>query len=228
MNDMEDKELQELFAAKRTVEANRRRQEELRRLIEATEETATTPARVRRLWPVWAGAAAAAVALLLLTLPALFGGDGAAPQQVAGTEVPEVVLPQAQPAETEMPRETGNSRESRNTRSSRESRISIESSSSEAAPQARPLEEEAPSPTPAPTFEDSPVLVVPSAIEEVIETAAPAPRVMRRQSSLIACTEGCTAPEGTNETPSNSNVKVNFFSNENYADATIHTFKINK
>ena len=46
---MEDKELQELFAAKRTAEANRRRQEELRRLLEASAAPKT-----RRLWPVWA------------------------------------------------------------------------------------------------------------------------------------------------------------------------------
>ena len=33
---MENKDLQELFAAKRTTEANRRRQAELRRKLEAT------------------------------------------------------------------------------------------------------------------------------------------------------------------------------------------------
>lgn len=51
---MEDKELQELFAAKRTSEANRRRQEALRRMMEAS-----TVKKSRRLWPVWFGAVAA-------------------------------------------------------------------------------------------------------------------------------------------------------------------------
>ena len=63
--DMENKELQELFAAKRTTEANRRRQEELRRKLEASAAPAA-PAKSRRLWPVWAGAAAASIALLIV------------------------------------------------------------------------------------------------------------------------------------------------------------------
>ncbi len=67
MNNMEDKELQELFDAKRTVEANRRRQEALRQLIEAR-AAEEAPAKVRKLWPVWTGAAAAAVALLLVSI----------------------------------------------------------------------------------------------------------------------------------------------------------------
>jgi hypothetical protein len=56
---MEDKELQELFAAKRTVEANHRRQQKLTAAIGATRQK-------RTLWPIWAGAAAAAVAAVLL------------------------------------------------------------------------------------------------------------------------------------------------------------------
>lgn len=78
---MEDKELHELFAAKRTVEANRRRQEELRHLL----ETSATP-KSRRLWPVWAGAAAAVLLLLLITLPVLFRQPETAPLLVAQSE----------------------------------------------------------------------------------------------------------------------------------------------
>ena len=234
---MEDKALQELFAAKRTVEANRRRQEELRRLIESAAEQESRPATatVRRLWPVWACAAAAAVALLLLTLPALLGGDDSQPELVAGTEVPEVELPQAAPAEEETPKETVNSRESRlprdsrisrETRETRETRISRKPSPSEAAPQARPQEEVQP---PAAPSLPEPVIETAPAIEKTAETIAPTPRrVMRRQSTLIACTDGCSAPEGTQETPANSNVKVNLFPTTNYADATIHTFVISK
>lgn len=72
---MEDKELQELFAAKRTVEANRRRQETLHQMI-------STP-KNRRLWPVWALSAAACLALLLITLPPLFRSETEEPLLVA-------------------------------------------------------------------------------------------------------------------------------------------------
>ena len=84
---MEDKELQELFAAKRTAEANRRRQEELRRLLEASAAPEAAP-KTRRLWPVWASAAAAAILLLLLTLPVLFRQPEAAPLLMARNETP--------------------------------------------------------------------------------------------------------------------------------------------
>jgi hypothetical protein len=84
---MEDKELQELFAAKRTAEANRRRQEELRRLLEASAAPEAAP-KTRRLWPVWASVAAAAILLLLLTLPVLFRQPEAAPLLMARNETP--------------------------------------------------------------------------------------------------------------------------------------------
>lgn len=80
---MEDKEMQELFAAKRTVEANRRRQEELRRMMEASATKKT-----RRLWPVWVGSAAAAVLLLLLATPVLFRQSETAPIQLAKNTEP--------------------------------------------------------------------------------------------------------------------------------------------
>lgn len=79
---MENKELQELFAAKRTTEANRRRQEELRQQLEATAAPAA-PARSRRLWPVWAAGIAASIALVLLTMPSLFRRAGEQPVLMA-------------------------------------------------------------------------------------------------------------------------------------------------
>lgn len=79
---MENKELQELFAAKRTTEANRRRQEELRQQLEAATAPAA-PARSRRLWPVWAAGIAASIALVLLTMPSLFRRAGEQPVLVA-------------------------------------------------------------------------------------------------------------------------------------------------
>lgn len=79
---MENKELQELFAAKRTTEANRRRQAELRQQLEAT-ATPAAPAKSRRLWPVWAAGIAASIALVLLTMPSLFRRAGEHPVLVA-------------------------------------------------------------------------------------------------------------------------------------------------
>ena len=79
---MENKELQELFAAKRTTEANRRRQAELRQQLEATAAPAA-PAKSRRLWPVWAAGIAASIALVLLTMPGLFRRAGEQPVLVA-------------------------------------------------------------------------------------------------------------------------------------------------
>ena len=214
MNNMEDKELQELFDAKRTVEANRRRQAALRQLIEAraSESSAPAPAKVRKLWPVWTGAAAAAVALLLLTLPALFKSEEALPTLVAETEVPEVRVVE----------ETGLS-----STTSPSSLTSPARKVREAVPQAQPEEEVLPEATPSlpePIIEEAP------ATEETVlpmETVAPSPRVMRRQSTLIACTEGCKAPEGTAET-SSRNVQVNLFPSENYADAAIYSIPIKK
>ena len=84
MSTMEDKELQKMFAAKRTVEANRRRQEELRNML-----SATAAPKSRRLWPVWLGSAAACITLLLITLPVLLRSETAAPLLVAtATELP--------------------------------------------------------------------------------------------------------------------------------------------
>lgn len=79
---MENKELQELFAAKRTTEANRRRQAELRQQLEAT-AAPTAQAKTRRLWPVWAAGIAASIALVLLTVPGLFRRAGEQPVLVA-------------------------------------------------------------------------------------------------------------------------------------------------
>lgn len=79
---MENKELQELFAAKRTTEANRRRQAELRQQLEAT-AAPTAQAKTRRLWPVWAAGIAASIALVLLTVPGLFHAESEQPVLVA-------------------------------------------------------------------------------------------------------------------------------------------------
>ena len=83
---MENKELQELFAAKRTTEANRRRQAELRQQLEAT-AAPTAQGKTRRLWPVWAAGIAASIALVLLTVPGLFHAE---------SEQPSILMAQAE------------------------------------------------------------------------------------------------------------------------------------
>lgn len=165
---MNDKELEQLFEAKRTAEANRRRQEELTRMINAKAK------RTRPLWPAWAGAVAAGIAVLLLTLPALFRTEATAPVLVAQTEVPEVtILPETTPEEVPAP-----------------------STRQKAVRKAETVE----------TIEGIEAIKAIDNTEHIesiesthsIETIQPtepvptAPRVHRRSSTLLACTEGCT------------------------------------
>ena len=201
---MEDKELQQLFDAKRTTEANRRRQEELAAMIAGKSK------RTRPLWPVWVGAAAACIAVLLITMPALFRSETVAPVQVAQTEVPEITI---QPETT-----------------------------TEEVPTLRPKQKVAKKAETIETIETIERIETIDNIEhiETIETInsiesihptepAPAPtrRVMRRTSTLLACTEGCSAPAGIKERPSN-NIQIEFFCAQEYADATVYTFANNK
>ena len=165
---MEDKELQELFAAKRTTEANRRRQEELTRMINAKAK------RTRPLWPAWAGAVAAGIAVLLLTLPALFRTEATAPVQVAQTEVPEVaILPETTPREVPAP-----STRQKAVRKAEAVETIEEIEAIEAIDNTEPIE----------SIEST------HSIETIqpTEPVPTAPRVHRRSSTLLACTEGCT------------------------------------
>lgn len=83
---MEDKELQELFDAKRTTLANQHRQERMAAALGAGKQK-------RSLWPLWVGtAAAAAVAIVLLLRPASQVIIDDTPIQVAHTIAP--VLPE--------------------------------------------------------------------------------------------------------------------------------------
>lgn len=83
---MNNKELEQLFEAKRTVETNRRRQEELAKALKAV-----AAPRSRRLWPLWTTSAAAGIALLLMTLPSLFGNHDTETVTVAQTELPPTI-----------------------------------------------------------------------------------------------------------------------------------------
>ena len=165
---MEDKELQELFAAKRTTEANRRRQEELTRMINAKAK------RTRPLWPAWAGAVAAGIAVLLLTLPALFRTEATAPVLVAQTEVPEVtILPETTPEEVPAP-----STRQKAVRKAETVETIEEIEAIEAIDNTEPIE----------SIEST------HSIDTIqpTEPVPTAPRVHRRSSTLLACTDGCT------------------------------------
>lgn len=171
---MEDKELQELFEAKRTAEANRRRQEELARMINAKAK------RTRPLWPAWAGAVAAGIAVLLLTLPALFRTEATAPVLVAQTEVPEVtILPETTPEEVPAP-----STRQKAVRKAETVETIEEIEAIEAIDNTEPIE----------SIESSHSIETIQPTEPVLT----APRVHRRSSTLLACTDGCniiTVPE---------------------------------
>lgn len=198
---MEDKELQELFAAKRTAEANRRRQEELAAMI------AGKAKRTRPLWPVWAGAAAASIAILIFALPSLFRTESSMPVEIARTETPEIVLPETTTEETTPIYAKPTAHKAKNT-----STISLPQEDVE--PQA--IEEEQ---QPMPTVEQ------PTQEEET--PTAPVRRVMRRTSTLIACTEGCPDPVGIKERKS-TNIQIDFSAPQEYADATLITIGRNK
>ena len=198
---MEDKELQELFAAKRTVEANRRRQEELTAMI------AGKTNRTRPLWPVWVGAAAASIAILIIALPALFRTDNSIPIEIAQTETPEIILSENTTEEATPICAKPIANKTKNT-------AIITLPQEDVAPQV--IEAEQPMP------------VVEQPKQEEEETpAAPVRRVMRRTSTLIACTEGCTLSEGTNERK-DRNIEVTFFAENANTNNIIYSFEINK
>ena len=162
---MNDKEFEQLFEAKRTSEANRRRQEELARMINAKAK------RTRPLWPAWAGAVAAGVAILLMTLPALFRSEEAAPIQVAQTEVPEVtILPETTPEDIPAP-----STKQMAVRKAETIETLEEIETIETIDNIEPIE---------------PIKSIDSI--NSTKTIESAPRVHRRSSTLLACTEGCT------------------------------------
>lgn len=82
---MEDKELQELFAAKSTVEANRHRQEKLAEMITGQ------PTTKSRRWPLWATSIAAGIAVLLMTMPQLFRSNSTEEPMLAQTQEMAVI-----------------------------------------------------------------------------------------------------------------------------------------
>lgn len=181
---MEEKELQQMFEAKRTAEANRRRQAELARLIEAQGAP-----KSRRMWPVWAGAAAASVALVLITLPLLMRSEATEPVLVAQAEVPAV---DASPAPSPLQPPTSDLRPP-----------------TSAAPQGEParVARTQPSAAEAPVVEEEALAeeeVAPAPVETPAEihvaepkpAEAPKPRIHRRTSTRMVSVQSARRKEG--------------------------------
>ena len=201
---MEDKELQALFNAKRTVEANRRRQEELRKLM-----AASAAPKSHRLWPVWALSAAASIALLLITMPLLFRSETVAPLLVA--ETTEIPTPKENP-NTNITSTISKTRIIRTPRISRTSR-------STATPDAPLLLAEADEPQPEPvlTVESKPVET--NEPEETTDT----PTIHRRTSTRLANSGNIvtiqTEPSGF------QNLLASVFASEPSTDITLKTIE---
>lgn len=172
---MENKELQELFAAKRTTEANRRRQAELRQQLEAT-AAPTAQAKTRRLWPVWAAGIAASIALVLLTVPGLFHAESE--QQALVAEAGEAIeaIDTIEAIETIETIETINPKPAKTYHSTAAVLAAAEE-------EARPdLETETEEPT-IPTFEAPAIELADNATPE--PPASNAPRIHRRTSTSM-------------------------------------------
>ena len=194
--------MQQLFEAKRTTEANRRRQEELAAMI------GHKARHSRPLWPVWIGAAAASIALFIIVLPMMSGRIEDSPIQMANTVIPEVVVPQPAPVADNSPQPR-----------------------KKTAPKANIAK-------PVPIMQEDTILPAEGTIETTVhsiplieqeeeETFEQKPRVMRRTSTILACTDGCPEPEGYQE-PSKRNIHIEFIGSQQYAEATSYTITINK
>lgn len=197
---MEDKELQALFDAKRTVEANRRRQEELRKLM-----AASAAPKSRRLWPVWALSAAACLALILITLPMLFRSESTEPVLVAeATEIPTI-------------------KEEPDTSITSPTRITSKTSSTR---KHIPLPEEVILLAEAEKPQSEPVIIMkpmPVETEEPEETIDNGPRIHRRTSTRLANSDNIvtiqTEPSGF------QNLLASVFGSETSTPVTLKTIE---
>ncbi|MBR5093281.1 MAG: hypothetical protein IKX32_07415 [Bacteroidales bacterium] len=214
---MNDKELEQLFEAKRTSEANRRRQEELARMINAKAQ------RTRPLWPAWAGAVAAGIAVLLLTLPALFRTSNDTPMLASNTTFPQSEKPahtisSPKVGEGDRPQGGGGVCQTTNKHTPPTTlRVATPSN----------LEGE-----PADAIEE-PILIVepePMETEEPKEIINIAPRVHRRNSTLLACTDGCTiitVPEDSQTQSTDlQQLLAEAFGSKNNEPLTLKTFEL--
>jgi len=181
---MEEKELQQMFEAKRTAEANRRRQAELARLIEAQGAP-----KSRRMWPVWAGAAAASVALLLVTLPLLMRSEATEPVLVAQTEVPAV---DASPAPSDLqPPTSALQPPSSPTPAAKTVRVAGKKPATVAKPTIETVEE-----AEVVVEDESTPIVIETPTAEPAPAEAPKPRIHRRASTRMVSVQTARRKEG--------------------------------
>ena len=201
---MEDKELQELFDAKRTTEANRRRQDELAAMIRHKAR------QTRPLWPVWITSAAAAIALLIVVMPSLFSGNKTVPIQVAQVDIPE-----ASPSPMKKADAT--------------SQASAHPDGITKRPSAKASSEAADTMETLNATEDTKPERIIDTTPLPADTApfVPAPRIMRRTSTMLACTDGCPEPADYKE-PAKKHTHIEFFSSQQLAEATAYTITFNK
>lgn len=205
---MEDKELKQLIDAKRTTEANRRRQEQLARMIEA--EGAP---KSRRLWPIWAGGIAASIALGVITLPVLMRSEATEPTLIAQTEVPAVeeedlVIEEPAPAPQPKPGTATRTR-----RAATAKPIALKEEAEESEPTAEMLPESTPT-----VAEET----VGAPAAEPIPAAPPKPRIHRRTSIRMVSVQ----ETARKERPSARHLLADVFGTEESAPLTLKKIEL--
>jgi hypothetical protein len=180
---MKDKELQELFAAKRTTEANRRRQEELAAMIGHK----SGKGKIRPLWWFISSAAAAVFAAVLLVRP-FFSSTEEMP--IIAQANPTTVIAAEPDATNEAPAlflqspTVAPARPERRQREVSSLEVAVEqflAESNERLGQDIPKEES---------------FVEEAFKEPPLETAAP---VRRRLTNNLACVKGCARPKSSTQ-----------------------------
>lgn len=208
---MEDKELQELFDAKRTVEANQRRQEQMAAMIGAK----ASP-KSHRLWPLWITSAAAGIALLLITIPSLFSRQETDTMIVA--QAPDIEL--AEESEIDIAETV-----TQNHGTVNNTRITPNTPSYQINP--------IPPSTPDPTVPDTELSdVTPASVESPVhleqpsaEPAPTAPRIHRRSSTRLGSTNNTNTKR--QERPELRQILADVLgSSDNDSQTTLKTFDI--
>lgn len=214
---MEDKELQELFDAKRTVEANRRRQEQLAALTGAN-----AVSKSRRLWPLWVASAAAGIALLLMTIPSLFNRHE--PDPIIVAQAPDIELtkePENDIAETvthnyQIVQTTPNTLSNPNNQSIQ----NIQSNQSDLITPTSPAPDTELSNEPSESVEPAMNLEQPS-----VESAPTAPLIHRRSSTRLGSTNNTTIKR--HERPELRQILADVLGNDdNNSQVTLKNFDI--
>lgn len=208
---MEDKELQELFDAKRTIEANQRRQEQLAAMI-----SAKASPKNHRLWPLWVTSAAAGIALLLMTIPSLFSRQETDTMIVA--QAPDIEL--TEESEIDIPETV-----TQNHGTVNNTRITPNTPSY----QINPITPSTPDPTVPDTelSDATPASVEPPVHldQPSVEPAPTAPRIHRRSSTRLGSTNNTNTKR--QERPELRQILADVLgSSDNDSQTTLKTFDI--